>query len=537
MQKRSVFFLALIVFLAATYFYGMSSYGLIDPDEGRYSEIPREMIESGDYFTPRLNYVKYFEKPLMHYWLTALSFTVLGANEFSSRIVPVLAGLFSLICVYILGRKILRSSEAAYYSAMILGSSVLWFAISRINIIDMPLTLFFTLSMMSYRLWLHDDSKKWLIMFYVFMAMATLTKGLIGVVLPGGIAVIHLLLTKNFARLLKVFNPLAIIVFFAITVPLFWLTCKDNPDFFEFFFIREHFLRYTTTIHNRYEPIYFFVPIIILALVPWTGLIFGGFRTRGISYNDKIFLAVWFLVPFIFFSLSDSKLIPYILPCIPPLALLSGESLRELQETGKNFRSFIIINGVILFALILAGYLLPILSHDEDFINMKVPAYFLASSLLVFFFASCFVRGRKYIAVVMSALAILSIFAASPAFQKVAENSSRQNIALRVSERIQQDNGAKVVAYRSLMQGLSFYLQRRTIIAQDLNELEFGAQSAGEEASKWFINREGLQELCRSDEHVYIFSRGKNISGLLRDLSGDIKLFDTNGHDYVYVNF
>ena len=137
----------------------------------------------------------------------------------------------------------------------------------------------------------------------------------------------------------------------------------------------------------------------------------------------------------------------------------------------------------------------------------------------------------------MSALAILSIFAASPAFQKVAENSSRQNIALRVSERIQQDNGAKVVAYRSLMQGLSFYLQRRTIIAQDLNELEFGAQSAGEEASKWFINREGLQELCRSDEHVYIFSRGKNISGLLRDLSGDIKLFDTNGHDYVYVNF
>ena len=529
MSRKGIFF-ALFVFLAAVYFIGVSGHGLIDPDEGRYSEIPREMIESGDYVTPRLNYVKYFEKPLLHYWLTAASFKIFGQNEFSSRFIPELMGLLTVLLTYFTARKISRDSSA--FSALILGSSVLWFAISRLNITDMTLTFFFTFAMLSYRYWL-DGKFTWLLLFYACMAFAVLTKGLIGVVLPGGIAFLHLVFTKKYKLIIKLFNPLAIILFFLITVPVFWLTCRVNPDFFDFFFIREHFLRYTTTIHDRYEPFYFFIPIVIAAFIPWTGLIVNSFMKLfddddSLSKSDKIFLAVWFLLPFIFFSFSNSKLIPYILPCMPPIAILSGISLNELNI--KNFKIFFITSLIILVPVALTGLLLPSLSNDPDIIAMKYPAGMLGLSLLLFLFAAY----RKYI-LLMCFLAVIAILAASPAFKKVALSGSRQEVSHELNQILVNDEDSIVAAYRDLMQGLSFYLKRRIVIVDDLNELEFGAKA--ENNSGWFIDSQELKKLCRSNKHVYIVTRKKYIYDLMNDLSDDIKLLHTTGNDYLYVNF
>ena len=164
-------------------------------------------------------------------------------------------------------------------AALILASSLLWYAISRLNITDMTVTFFFTLALLGYRFWLDDgDKRRWLLVFYAAMALATLTKGLMGVVLPGGIAVLHLAFTRRWRLLPRLFSPLAIALYFAVTVPWFWAVCRANPDFFDFFFIREHFLRYLTTVHDRYEPVWFFVPIILAAFVPWTGMLWDAAR-------------------------------------------------------------------------------------------------------------------------------------------------------------------------------------------------------------------------------------------------------------------
>ena len=138
------------------YFWGLGDYGFIDADEGRYAEIPREMIETGDYITPRLNYALYFEKPPMHYWLTAGAFMMFGENEFAGRVVPVMAGLGCCVLAFVVALKVTLSKYAAGLAGLMLASSVLWFGTSRINITDMTLTFFFTAAMTAYYFWYRD---------------------------------------------------------------------------------------------------------------------------------------------------------------------------------------------------------------------------------------------------------------------------------------------------------------------------------------------------------------------------------------------
>ena len=132
-MSKKIFCVLAIILVVYVYFSGLGDYGFLDPDEGRYSEIPREMIETGDYITPRLNYVKYFEKPIMHYWLTAGAFLIFGQNEFAGRFFPVTLGLLGCAVTSLLAYTITKSKRAAFMSGMILASSTLWFGISRIN--------------------------------------------------------------------------------------------------------------------------------------------------------------------------------------------------------------------------------------------------------------------------------------------------------------------------------------------------------------------------------------------------------------------
>jgi 4-amino-4-deoxy-L-arabinose transferase-like glycosyltransferase len=265
--------------IVGAFFSGLGSYGLIDPDEGRYAEIAREMLETGDFVTPRLNYVKYFEKPVLHYWLTAAAFALFGQNEFAARLIPTLCALGGTYLAFVLARR-RWGLEAGFYTVVILSTSLLWFAISRLNILDMTVSFFITLSLAGF--WKgcgEEDSRRNLLLFYVGMAFATLSKGLIGIVLPGGVVFWYILLTRRWKLILRTLYGPGIMLFFLLTVPWFWAICRVNNDFFYFFFVQEHFLRYTTLIHDRYEPFWFFVPILAAGLIPWTGLLPDMFRT------------------------------------------------------------------------------------------------------------------------------------------------------------------------------------------------------------------------------------------------------------------
>ena len=538
MRTKGLMFFGVVAALLCVYVYfaGLGDYGFIDPDEGRYSEIPREMIESGDFITPRLNYVKYFEKPIMHYWLTALSFMAFGQNEFAGRFTPAVLGLLGCLMTFLLALRVTKDFRAAVISGMILASSVLWYAISRLNITDMTLTFFFTGSLYFFRLWVDDTERKlWLVMFYVFMALAVMSKGLIGVVIPGGIAVIYSLLTGQGKKILsRIFSSTAILIFFAVNAVWFVPVCMANNDFFDFFFIREHFLRYTTTIHERWQPFWFFGPVLIGGLVPWTGLLLDVFRAifgkcRLIDKKDGVLLGLWFLMPFVFFSMSSSKLVTYILPCLPPIAVLAGASLASMD--GKDFRRFAVISTIILVPLAVTGIVWPRFTDDVDVIAMAVPAMRLAVSLAVFWGVSLLLKNIRGVALALCILGLGTMYSASPAFIVEGDLLSHKDTAEIVKT---IDGIDDVVVFQKLMQGMNYYLERRTVTADIVDELEFGA--AQEENPKWFISKEELVELWKSPAHIAAIARSKHIDSL-RDTLGEPVRQWINSADVVFTNF
>ncbi len=524
------------------YFWNLGSYGLIDPDEGRYSEIPREMLESGDFVTPRLNYAKYFEKPVLHYWLTAGAFSLLGQSEFAARLVPALCGLGGCLLTFLLARRMTGSARAGGYSALVLAGTLLWFGVSRLNIIDMTLSFFFTAALFGYGMWLADGERPrgglWLLLFYAGMALATLSKGLVGVVLPGGIAVLHLLFARRWRDLPRIFPLLGIALYFALTVPWFWAVCRANPDFFDFFFVREHLLRYLTSVHDRHQPFWFFVPVLLAALVPWTGMLLEALHAaRGkwglLSRFFGLFLGVWFAAPFLFFSLSSSKLIPYIAPCMPPLAILIGTALEVLSRghagAASMSRRFVTLNGLLLLPLVAAGILYPALSSRPEARELFVYTLPASASLLLFWGASLVLHRRRLfppMPAVLCVLALLNAFAFSRGFEAKARLNSPREVARLIRERAVGTD--RVVAYRSLMQGLSFYLGRRIVVAEDLNELEFGA--AQEEDPQWFLDAGGLRRLWNGPDRVFLVADRKHEERLASDLGREpVRLGETPG--------
>ena len=236
--------LFLLVLTPVRYLVALGRHGQLDPDEGRYSEIPREMLESGDFITPRLNYVAYFEKPVLHYRLTALSFTVQGQNEFAARFFPAVLAMAGGVGTYWLANR-MYGPRAAFLSAWVLATSLVYFAIGQIIITDMPLSFFMTLSLAGFWMGYRRD-RKYFLLFYLGMALALLTKGLVGVVLPAGVAFWWIVLTRKWEVVRKTIYLPGLAIFFLVAAPWFVLVCMKNPDFFDFFFIQEHFLRYTT---------------------------------------------------------------------------------------------------------------------------------------------------------------------------------------------------------------------------------------------------------------------------------------------------
>ena len=353
----------LLTFFGVSFFLFLGKYGLIEPDEGRYAEIPREMLEKGDFITPTLNYVHYFEKPPLHYWLTALSFKLFGLNEFAARFTGVCAGLLTIVIVYHTAR-ILFDRRAGFFSACILGLSTGFAVQSRINLTDMTLTFFLTASLCCFMLVCAEQVRSkqlYLCLFYLAAGCSVLTKGLIGIVLPGGIIFLHLLFTQNWSQLRQLRLFMGGLLFFAIVAPWFILVSLRNPGFAHFFFIHEHFQRYVSTIHHHYQPFWYFAPILLLLMLPWSPYIIRSIRTafRVPSPPERrltTFLVLWLTLIFAFFSFSQSKLIPYILPVIPPLAMLMGKMFSDRVEQHED--SFFAIEHVFMCVVLLATALL-----------------------------------------------------------------------------------------------------------------------------------------------------------------------------------
>jgi 4-amino-4-deoxy-L-arabinose transferase-like glycosyltransferase len=511
--RRFLWVLAALFTLA---WFGVLDYRhLVASDEGRYGEIAREMYATGDWITPRYNGYKYFEKPPLQGWMTALAYTLFGVGEWQSRLWTGFTGYFAILATGFTAWKLVggeRGVVAGWISAILLASSPMWSVGGHFNTLDMGLSSILSCALFSLLLAQRDHisakaRRNWMWLCWAFMALAVLSKGLIGLVIPGMVLVVYTLTTWNWAlwKRLHVFSGL--VVFMLITAPWFILVSIKNPEFAHFFFIHEHWDRFTKDGHNRKGHPLYFVPLILVGFIPWLLQLVQGFisawkERRGEAQVSAVtgfrplwLAAVWAIMVFLFFSKSQSKLPGYIMPIFPAISLLAGVAMTnafERMSVAGEDRSWK-RQMVYMTLLVLAGFIaLPYtyqlgkapyeqLEYQEYTIWIAVA---LVTALATMVYAWTAIRGFEHkdpahrLRQLMDGLLRTAIaFYVLVQIVGLGHDTHGRSISgadLAVAARPYINNDTPVYSIRMLDHTFPFYIQHPTIMVDMQDELEFG---------------------------------------------------------------
>lgn len=495
---------------------------LIDSDEGRYAEIPREMLEKGDFVTPYLNYVKYFEKPPLHYWLEALCFKVFGLTEFAARLPGAIMGLCGVLFTYHLGRT-LFGRRAGLMAATVLGTSLGFVVISRYNVIDMTLTFWMTATLGCFLLASREGERRaglYYHLLYISAACTVLAKGLIGLVLPGGVIALFILVTGRWRLLREMRLATGIPLFLLVAAPWFILVSLRNPEFPRFFFIHEHFERFLTKVHGRYEPPWFFIPVLAGFMLPWSfylpSAVRGIWRERKTPAGEaRLYLLLWAAVIFAFFSLSSSKLIPYILPVFPAVALLVGELFGRVIDRHLPFPAT--PTALVAAILVIGGAGAILFPHLARNPKLSAAGGAVIGSILLCQGISALVGlRRRSPATLLCGFALFSyllgIFGPPFILARTVERKSFRELGHLAREKAGPETA--LASFRIYQQGFTFYAGRRVIVVGGRGELEFGSRQGDQ--SQWFMDEQTFVQLWDSGKPVIALVREDSLLDLQR---------------------
>lgn len=507
--------LALLVVCGLLFFVGLGGRSLWESDESRYGEIAREMVTSGDWVTPRLNYVKYFEKPALTYWLTATSFSLFGVSDASARLVPAVFGTLTVLLVYLLGR-LLFDERAGFASALILAASLMFWMLSRVVLVDMVMCFGVVLSI--YGIWaarLRAAHAVWA--FWLGLAVAFMTKGLLGPGLAGMLLVFYLLLSREWFLLPYLLRLRGPILFLLICAPwVIWVSLV-NPEFFSFFFIDEHLGRLLTTRHHRYEPFYYFFLVVPAGFYPWIAYLpwalkhnWPGRAWLAEPHRSWLLAALWFVSFFVFFTLSRSKMLHYALPMLPALALIIGRPLSTLAldaKAGPNpagiSRALAVLAGLVLI-MALAPLVYPAFSPDVHYAHFGAFLLIGPAVLVVLALGIYALRAKPWAvwAAPLTAM-VLAIGAFSVAVPRLEPYRSLKPLVSQIKPRLKDSD--VLVTYRDFFNGVAFYTGRRVAVVRNFGELDFGRKLA-EDANRWFLpNAAAMFKWLEGNKRIFVF--------------------------------
>ena len=302
------------------------------------------MLVSGDWVTPRLNDLRYLEKPPLQYWATAAMYSVFGVSEWTSRAFAFSLAFLCLPLVYAFARSLHGSADTGVAAALALAINPGFAVIGRINLLDSAFTFFLSLSLFAFLLAMQSDERsvrehRLMLAMWASLALAVLTKGIAGPVLCGATLLVYSAWTRQWSlwRRMHWLSGLALLA--AIAMPWFVAVSMHNPGFLQYFFVHEHFQRFSTDVSHRAGPWWYFLPLVIAAVVPWVAILWrqrnlGAQASPGESVRVGTFLLTWATVVTLFFSISQSKLLPYVLPVMPALAVfLAPRIARDPRST------------------------------------------------------------------------------------------------------------------------------------------------------------------------------------------------------------
>jgi 4-amino-4-deoxy-L-arabinose transferase-like glycosyltransferase/predicted dehydrogenase len=342
--RDRVLFGVLLLLCGVVLFGHLGASALFEPDEGRNAEKAREILLLNDWVTPYQNFTVVLDKPIAYYWLVAASYKMFGVSEWAARLPSALAAAACVLLVFLFGRRFFGFWEALW-SALVLLTSLEFYLFARLVIFDMVLTLCISLSLVCFFWALHEDNTRLikLLLFCVYSALGagTLIKGPIGFLLPSMVILPYLIVTRQFSALRRLALPLGIVFFLLIVLPWYYEVGIRNPGYWRYFLWEENFLRYLTPHFKRGQKWFYFFMVAAIGFLPWTVCIPAAIRKSWRERKDEkiLWLILWTIVPFTFFSFSSAKLPHYILPIFPPLALLTGIALVRQIDTAPVKRS------------------------------------------------------------------------------------------------------------------------------------------------------------------------------------------------------
>ena len=496
--------LLLVAFCGFLFFYGLGAFGLLGADEPRYAQIAREMLDHADWITPTLNGKPWLEKPPLYYWQAMLSYRTArlfstaennsgatsvharqdqpqqigatdGVTEISARLPDAIDAALLIAAIYLFLRRSRPGSELD--GALITASCAGVIAFARAAATDMPLAATFTIALLSWYTWYENRGRAPLAVFYAFLALGMLAKGPVAPALAAVIVILFAIAARDRKCILDTLWLPGIALFLIVALPWYIAVQIRNPQFFRFFILEQNLARFSTNVYHHPQPFWFFVPVFLLALMPWTVWLVAAVVERlpevwsdnkeeaNIDRRWSLFLLIWTFVPVVFFSMSRSKLPGYILPAVPAAALLVTEFLANRDR--RISRLLAIVHGILCGALVFAALSAPgiMLAHRLVLVRGTYIAAAIAIvtglGIIVALVANAgprLIRSATMIAVIISVAAVIRF--AAPAID--ATQSARPLVETIRSFSHEPVPVALYRVNRVEKYGLEFYFNRPT---------------------------------------------------------------------------
>jgi 4-amino-4-deoxy-L-arabinose transferase-like glycosyltransferase len=452
-------------------FYGLASFGLVGADEPRYAQIAREMLQRHDWITPVLGGKPWLEKPVLFYWQAMLSYSVFGVSDWAARLPNALNAAAMVLAIYVFVRRFRPGLQLD--AAVIAVSMAAVIGYGHAASTDMPLAASFAIAMLAWLTWHASQERRWLAVFYVFIGLGTLAKGPVAPFLAALIIIPFAVVRRNLRIVLRTLWLPGILLFLAVVLPWYIAVQVRVPEFFRVFILEHNLARYGSNLYRHHQPFWYYIPVVLIALLPWTVLAVAGLIDAIRSQTKKddsgrqefgLFFALWGVLPVVFFSFSGSKLPGYILPAVPAFVLLVVEWLDRKRTEGGRVNSVLVVGHSVVATVILVAALL---CHYIIY-RVKPPAqaYEVAGAFAAVVLAVCagmlLLRGLRVLRLVTLIPVVIGLaFVLKVASPVIDATQSARPVAREIQSA--NKDAVPVAGFgirRELEYGLHFYLDR-----------------------------------------------------------------------------
>lgn len=378
-SRASADWLLLAGFCGFFFFFGLAFFGLIGADEPRYAQVAREMLARHDWITPTLGGKPWLEKPPLFYWQAMLAYGLFGVSDWAARLPSAVDATLMVVATYLFLQRFRPGFQLD--GALMTASAAGIIGFARAASTDMPLAATFTIALLAWFAWYESESRRFLALFYCFLALGMLAKGPVAPLFAAVIIVIFAAATRDYRLLGRTLWVPGILLFCVLGFPWHIAVQIKNPEFFRIFVLQHNLARFGTNLYHHPEPFWYYVPVTLLGLIPWTVFVVASLAERvrvwwtarrQILDSERaldVFLVIWLAVPVAFFSLSQSKLPGYIVPALPAGTLLLAEYVRRRVANSESPSTFLIV----LHAITAAAPIVPALMIQYLVLQHRLP--------------------------------------------------------------------------------------------------------------------------------------------------------------------